>query len=122
MRKILLSILSLVALGTVAAWVTPSQISNEDTALIIEGILTGIIRREKFTDLDTCVVQSTALENTIAKAFDDFERGDFEGIRSGLEEIGRATKMIPEIVQECKLAEADLERLKKAAEIFMHPY
>jgi hypothetical protein len=85
-------------------------------------MLTGIIRHEKFTDLDTCVVQSSALETTIAKAFDDFQRGDFEGIRSGLEEIGRATKMIPDIVKECKLAEADLERLEKAAEIFMHPY
>ena len=54
------------------------------------------------------MVQSYALETTIAKAFDDFERGDFEGIRSGLEEIGRATKMIPEVVAKCKLAEADL--------------
>ncbi len=61
------------------------------------------------------------MEVSLAKAFEDFERGDFEGFRQGLEEIGRATKMIPEVVKECKVAEADLEKLKKAAEIFLHP-
>jgi len=108
--------LSLVTLGSVAMGQMHREeghpkLSNTDTAYLIEGMLTGIIKHEKFTDLDMCVVQSYTLEATVARAFEDFQRADFEGIRQGLEEIGRATKMIPQIVSQCKIAEEDLEKL-----------
>lgn len=55
------------------------------------------------------------------RGINDLETETFEGVRQGLEELGKAIKLIPTLVSTCKESEIDLTKLIKAAEIFEHP-
>lgn len=75
--------------------------------VFVEGVLNGILVDEKVGDLEKCIEESIELERLVAQAMADFEKETFESIREGLEEIGKATKMIPEVIKECKIASKD---------------
>jgi hypothetical protein len=71
-------------------------------ALFIEGVIEGVIEEEKFTDLQNCIQLSVEFEDEVNNAINDLESETFEGIRSGLEEIGKAIRIIPTMVHECQ--------------------
>ena len=55
------------------------------------------------------------------RAINDLETETFEGVRNGLEELGKAIKLIPNLIASCKESEIDFTKLIQAAEIFGHP-
>jgi hypothetical protein len=57
----------------------------------------------------------------VVRAINDLESETFEGVRNGLEELGKAIKLIPTLVATCKESEIDFTKLIQAAEIFEHP-
>jgi hypothetical protein len=88
----------------------------------VEGILQGIIKEGNFTEIGECMQFSEGMEQLIAEAVTDFEKETFEGVRDGLKDIAQAVKMIPTLLQDCHLAEEDMQRLIAEAEVFEYPF
>ena len=96
------------------------KLSANDVAKFIEGLLYGILT-EEFKDLEKCFVESESFENDIVTAVKDFEKKTFDGVKDGLEEVGKAVELIPSLLKDCAQVKADLSALIKMAEIFRHP-
>lgn len=97
------------------------KMDKKDVVMFIEGVIEGVIEEEKFTDLQDCIQNTVDLEDQVVRGINDLETETFEGVRQGLEELGKAIKLIPTLVSTCKESEIDLTKLIKAAEIFEHP-
>jgi len=71
--------------------------------------------------LDTCISDGQQIESTIIDAVTNLEKATFDGIKTGLNEIGSAVKLMPSMLKDCTSVKNDLEILAKMAEIFSHP-
>jgi len=79
-------------------------------AKFTEGLLFGILG-EQYTDLDKCIAEDVKLENNLIDAYNFFKEETFDGIKKGLEEIGKTVREIPNLVEDCSSIKADLKDL-----------
>ncbi len=89
---------------------------------IIEGVLYGVLNDAVPSgSLDTCINDGQQIESTVIDAVTNLEKATFDGIKTGLNEIGQAVKAMPNMLKDCSSVKNDLSILAKMAEIFSHP-
>lgn len=100
----------------------PMSISNLNIVRIVEGVLYGILKDAvPEGSLDTCISDGQQIESTIIDAVTNLEKATFDGIKTGLNEIGSAVKLMPSMLKDCTSVQNDIQILAKMAEIFSHP-
>ena len=82
-----------------------------DVGKFIEGFFYGLMQKE-FNNIDACLTDVNGIENEIVIAVSDFKLETFDGIKHGLDEMGKVVKMIPSTVQHCTVIVEDLSKLK----------
>jgi hypothetical protein len=88
----------------------------------VEGVLYGVLKDAvPEGSLDTCISDGQQIESTIIDAVANLQKGTFDGIKTGLNEIGQAVKTFPNMLKDCASMKNDLSILAKMAEIFTHP-
>ena len=100
----------------------PQKISTINVVRIVEGVLYGVLKESiPEGSLDTCISDGQSIESTIIDAVANLQKGTFDGIKTGLNEIGLAVKTFPTMLKDCASVKQDLALLAKMAEIFSHP-
>jgi hypothetical protein len=114
--KHLLFLFALLALSASAS------VSVEEVLNITVGILEGAFNGMKLDHMEKCLSDAESIGYDIYDAVEDFEKGDFESVRSGIARIGEAVEMIADGLADCKqAAEQDIQTLVKMAQIFKNP-
>lgn len=101
----------------------PTQISALNVVRIVEGVMYGVLHDAvPEGSLDLCMNNGQQIESTIIDAVANLKKGTFDGIKTGLNQIGQAVKAMPEMLKTCSSVQKDLTILAKMAEIFSHPF
>ena len=101
----------------------PTQISALNVVRIVEGVMYGVLHDAvPEGSLDLCIANGQQIESTIIDAVANLKKGTFDGIKTGLNQIGQAVKAMPEMLKTCSSVQKDLTILAKMAEIFSHPF
>ena len=98
-----------------------SHISPVGVTEFIGGVLDGLIQDEDFSNINQCVNDGTSIGYIIDDAFTHFEKGDSQDIVRGLQIIGSIMANLPDTLKDCQLAQKDLDRIEKWAQIFKNP-
>ena len=67
----------------------PADFNKGDLAHFVEGLLLGVTEQE-FSDLVDCIEDAEKVGLTIVKAAGDFKEENYDGVKKGLAEIGKA--------------------------------
>jgi len=111
MKQLLFAVLTFALVKTMPIDKEPLQLSLIDVGKFIEGFFYGLIQKE-FNNIDACLADVNGIENEVVIAVNDFSQETFDGVKHGLDEMGKAIKMIPEAVKHCSVIVEDLTKLK----------
>jgi len=65
----------------------------------------------QYTDLDKCIKEDVQMETNLINAYNFFKLETFDGVKKGLEEIGKTVEVIPALVKDCSSITSDLKDL-----------
>lgn len=54
-------------------------------------------------------------------AVKSFGEGNYEGIMDGIKQLGLATKLVPDLIKNCKDVTTDMSQLINLSKVFVHP-
>lgn len=69
-----------------------------------------------------CIQDAETLVGDVEKAYSDFSKENFDGVKDGIEDIGHIVKSIADDVQDCMGGVQGIENLVHMAEQFTSPW
>ena len=86
-------------------------LTPNDAVQVVAGLVSGVIGTNVETQITTCIQNAPTLVTEVETAVADFQKGSFDGILSGFEEIATIIQQIPSDLSTCEAIEADLPKI-----------
>ena len=83
--------------------------------------MVGALKAEGFQDVVDCFTDAESFGEDMYDAVEDFRKKDFDGVKNGIEAIGKGIIAVSHAVSDCKNIVADWEKLAQMAAIFAQP-
>ena len=93
----------------------------KDVIAFTDGLIFGLIQKNDFEALNTCLTDAQDLAEDIQQALAHFAKKDLFDILEGIKDIGKALSDLEKDVGDCKAIKPDIDRIKAWAVIFKQP-
>lgn len=92
-----------------------------DIAKLVVGVFEGLGTKTNLNDITGCIEDTETIWSDVETAVSDFGTFDYDHIKAGIQELGKAVYLIPTDVKLCKAIPSDVAKLEDMAKIFLHP-
>jgi len=86
-----------------------------------KGFLEGVGSSSIFDNITACLTDTEDFATEVDQGIDDIKTKQPDEVKKGIALLGQAAKMVPDAIQLCKVADADLDKLIKEVESFQSP-
>lgn len=101
--------------------VSPVKATQDETILILEGVLQGLALDSDITEIQDCVTNSQAILNDFSEAVQLFKQKTPEASLKFLKEIEEALHSLPNTLSNCGFSDRDIPRTFHVLNIFRNP-